>query len=268
MLVIVAIFRVDMTHIYLDRWEVGEIRDNWKVWYQPVKPSITVSQYRPLAPFADYIFIYTEKRGGGVKARKHETIIDPIIGKFLPRDCSAERPCTGFKLISTRPSSAWSGDRLVTLRGQKQVYVSERPNFGQRGSTPPPPPPFAKAVHVLNLSQSNLTTSTYKTTSHYDSMDSNFCLLVKQADTVFWLWTTELWLTSSLSNLSVFYTFIDVIKSTKFPNLVFPYRDNNVQPLILSILPLQCHLHPLQAANCCRNSRLVMDEDDLKWVQN
>ena len=27
-----------------------------------------------------------------------------------------------------------------------------------------------------------------------------------------------------------------------------------------------CHLHPLQAANCCRNSRLVVDEDDMKWV--
>ena len=24
-----------------------------------------------------------------------------------------------------------------------------------------------------------------------------------------------------------------------------------------------CHLHPLQAANCCRNSRLVEDEDDI-----
>ena len=24
-----------------------------------------------------------------------------------------------------------------------------------------------------------------------------------------------------------------------------------------------CHLHPLQAANCCRNSRLVVNEDDL-----
>ena len=27
-------------------------------------------------------------------------------------------------------------------------------------------------------------------------------------------------------------------------------------------------IHPLQAANCCRNSRLVADEDDLKWVKN
>ena len=29
-----------------------------------------------------------------------------------------------------------------------------------------------------------------------------------------------------------------------------------------------CHLHPLQAANCCRNSQLVMGEDDLMWVKN
>ena len=29
-----------------------------------------------------------------------------------------------------------------------------------------------------------------------------------------------------------------------------------------------CHLHPLQAANCCRNSRLVVDENVLKWVKN
>ena len=34
-----------------------------------------------------------------------------------------------------------------------------------------------------------------------------------------------------------------------------------------SILTLNYHLHPLQAANCCRNSRLVVDEDDLKWVK-
>ena len=38
--------------------------------------------------------------------------------------------------------------------------------------------------------------------------------------------------------------------------------------LTLSILTLHCHLHPLQAVNCCRNSRLVVDEDDLKWVKN
>ena len=38
--------------------------------------------------------------------------------------------------------------------------------------------------------------------------------------------------------------------------------------LTFSSLTLHCHLHPLQAANCCRNSRLVVDEDDLKWVTN
>ena len=41
----------------------------------------------------------------------------------------------------------------------------------------------------------------------------------------------------------------------------------------LYILPFQawiyhCHLHPLQAANCCRNFRLVVDENDLEWVVN
>ena len=29
-----------------------------------------------------------------------------------------------------------------------------------------------------------------------------------------------------------------------------------------------CHIHPLQAANSCRNSRLVVDEDGLKWLVN
>ena len=29
-----------------------------------------------------------------------------------------------------------------------------------------------------------------------------------------------------------------------------------------------CHLHPLQVENCCRNSRLVVNEDDLMWVEN
>ena len=33
--------------------------------------------------------------------------------------------------------------------------------------------------------------------------------------------------------------------------------------LTLSSLTLHCHLHPLQAAICCRKSRLVVDEDDL-----
>ena len=37
--------------------------------------------------------------------------------------------------------------------------------------------------------------------------------------------------------------------------------------LTLSSLTLHCHLHPLQAPNCCRNSRLVVDEDDLMCVK-
>ena len=37
--------------------------------------------------------------------------------------------------------------------------------------------------------------------------------------------------------------------------------------LTLSGLSLHCHLHPLQAVNCCRNSRLVVEEDDLMWVK-
>ena len=28
------------------------------------------------------------------------------------------------------------------------------------------------------------------------------------------------------------------------------------------------HLYPLQAANYCRNSRLVVDEDELIWFKN
>ena len=29
-----------------------------------------------------------------------------------------------------------------------------------------------------------------------------------------------------------------------------------------------CHFHPLLPANCCRSYRLVVDEDDLEWVEN
>ena len=36
----------------------------------------------------------------------------------------------------------------------------------------------------------------------------------------------------------------------------------------LSILTSHWHLHPLQAANRCRNFRLVVDEDDLMWFKN
>ena len=37
--------------------------------------------------------------------------------------------------------------------------------------------------------------------------------------------------------------------------------------LTLSSLTLHCHLHPLQAANCWRNSLLAVDEDDLMSVK-
>ena len=43
-------------------------------------------------------------------------------------------------------------------------------------------------------------------------------------------------------------------------------RKNEPQPFQAWIY--HCHHHPLQAANCCRNSRLVVDVDDLKWVEN
>ena len=38
--------------------------------------------------------------------------------------------------------------------------------------------------------------------------------------------------------------------------------------LTLSSLSLPLSSHPLKAANCCRNSRLVEDEDELMWVKN
>ena len=44
------------------------------------------------------------------------------------------------------------------------------------------------------------------------------------------------------------------------------YWVNIIPHLTLSSLTL--HLHPLQAANCFRNSRLVVDEDDLNRVAN
>ena len=37
--------------------------------------------------------------------------------------------------------------------------------------------------------------------------------------------------------------------------------------ITLSRLTLHCHIHPLQAANCCRNSQLAVDEDDFMWVK-
>ena len=41
---------------------------------------------------------------------------------------------------------------------------------------------------------------------------------------------------------------------------------------ILTFKPLawiyHCHFHPLQAGNCCHNSRFVVNEDDLMWFKN
>ena len=45
-----------------------------------------------------------------------------------------------------------------------------------------------------------------------------------------------------------------------------PLIDIEIYWLTLSSLIYDCHLHPLQAANCCRNSGLVVDENDMKWV--
>ena len=38
--------------------------------------------------------------------------------------------------------------------------------------------------------------------------------------------------------------------------------------LTFSSLDLPLSSHPLQAANCCRNSRLVVNEDDFMWFKN
>ena len=53
--------------------------------------------------------------------------------------------------------------------------------------------------------------------------------------------------------------------------LVLISFENNIVNYVIYILPFQawiyhCHLHPLQAANCFRNSRLVVDENDLNLV--
>ena len=42
------------------------------------------------------------------------------------------------------------------------------------------------------------------------------------------------------------------------------YIQNISQFKYINYLSGLYHLHPLQAANCCHNSRLVVDEDDLK----
>ena len=42
----------------------------------------------------------------------------------------------------------------------------------------------------------------------------------------------------------------------------------NAHLYALTLSVYHCHLQPLQAANCCRNSRLVVVGDDLMWVKN
>ena len=42
------------------------------------------------------------------------------------------------------------------------------------------------------------------------------------------------------------------------------YSPNSFKPEFI----INCHLYPLQQANCCPNSRLVVDEDDLKSGAN
>ena len=64
------------------------------------------------------------------------------------------------------------------------------------------------------------------------------------------------------------YLFATFVSTLCFTDLFFqtqnkPVSDTMDTCLALSSLNLHCHLHPLQAANCCRNSRLLVDEDDL-----
>ena len=53
---------------------------------------------------------------------------------------------------------------------------------------------------------------------------------------------------------SVLTTYVDTMLHMCFVNLH--------SFLTLSGLIYHCYLHPLQASNCCRNSRFIVDEDD------
>ena len=44
------------------------------------------------------------------------------------------------------------------------------------------------------------------------------------------------------------------------------YSQINMLQLLRNKKNYHCYLHPLKAAKLCRNSRLVVDKDDLKWV--
>ena len=57
-------------------------------------------------------------------------------------------------------------------------------------------------------------------------------------------------------------------KHTFTPNNL-QIKQNKTIIIVLSAEPFQAWIyHPLQAANYCRNSRLVVDENDLKWFKN
>ena len=53
----------------------------------------------------------------------------------------------------------------------------------------------------------------------------------------------------------------------KIPQNMLSLYVNKQLHLTHSSLTLHCHLHPLQAANCYCNSRLVVDEDDFMWMK-
>ena len=48
----------------------------------------------------------------------------------------------------------------------------------------------------------------------------------------------------------------------------FPLFYVTLQTIYNPYTPEFTIVHPLQAANCCRNSRLVVDKDDLMWFKN
>ena len=63
-------------------------------------------------------------------------------------------------------------------------------------------------------------------------------------------------------------------KIPKLWQIYYKIKYFNSRPMVnicqsaLTPSSLNCHLYPQQAANCCRNSRLVADEDDFMWFKN
>ena len=77
------------------------------------------------------------------------------------------------------------------------------------------------------------------------------------------------WLNLHWLNASVILNQQTINSSSRFDFVDWP---NGRGRGALAVHPFQpwifrCHLHPLQAANCCRNSRFVVDEDDLQWLK-